>query len=178
MKGVILLGQREYTPEELEYLITCPKKIVNPPKKTRTLTNGHYRNCMDLSTVDNSHKFHVFMRKNVTFEENFTIGLNYIPREGGSQICLVRCNGPHGEHINDWYSGIPHYGYHIHKATAENINAGLKPEKFAVITTEYATYEEALLFFLKRCNIKDGERYFPRYKTIMLFPELGESNGK
>lgn len=167
------MSQREYTQKELEYLISCPKEIIKPPRKSMVLTNGHQRNDMDLCSVEGKEKFRVFMRKNAQFEENFSIGLDYIPSEGGQQICLVRCNGPHGEHTNDLFSSAPHTGYHIHKATAENINAGLKPEKFAIITTEYATYDEALFFFLKQCNIKGSEKYFKRHKTIMLFPELG-----
>jgi hypothetical protein len=50
-RGVILLSQREYTQKELEYLISCPKEIIKPPRKSMVLTNGHQRNDMDLCSV-------------------------------------------------------------------------------------------------------------------------------
>lgn len=165
------MSQREYTPEELEYLITCPKEIVNPPKQTMTLTNGHYRNSMDLCSVDGKHKFHVYMRKNEKFQENFSIGLEYCPNDGTPNITLLRCNGPHGEHINDWKIDEHFFGYHIHIATAENINSGLRPEKNAVLTNSYATFEDALSYFLNRCNIIGAEKYFVKYNQITLFPD-------
>lgn len=163
--------QKEYTKEKLEYLITCPKEIVKPHRKDMALIDWNYRNNMDLCSEDGEERFHVFMRKHMKFEENFSIGIDHIPSKGGSQICLMRCNGPHGGHANDFFSYPHHAKCHIHKATAENITAGLRPERFAKITTEYATYDEALFFFLKRCNIKGSERYFPRHKINPLFAE-------
>lgn len=171
------MNQRKYTQEELDYLVTCPKEIVKPPRQTMAVDRGSYRNDMDLcSSEDSKEKFHVFMRKNERFEENFSIGLNYIPSEGGLQICLLRCNGPHGEHTNDLLSGKHHCGYHIHAATAENINAGFRSEKYALIVTEYINYDEALHYFLKRCNIIGSEKYFLKYITKKLFSELGDEH--
>lgn len=66
----------------------------------------------------------VFMRKNVYFEENFSIGLMYQATDEPSSITLLRMNGAHGKHTNNWPQDHPHYGCHIHIATEENLNLG------------------------------------------------------
>jgi hypothetical protein len=40
--------------------------------------------------------------------------------------------------------------------------AGLKPESGATETRAYASYEEALDFFMEKCHIVGAERYFPK----------------
>jgi len=45
-------------------------------------------------------------------------------------------------------------------ATAAAIEAGLRPESFTAHTEEFATFEEAIAYFCKRCNIRDAESYF------------------
>jgi len=56
-----------------------------------------------------------------------------------------------------------HSYYHIHKASAESINNGLKPESNIFRTNEYASLEEAIQFFLREVNISitDRREYFP-----------------
>ncbi|MBI5526713.1 MAG: hypothetical protein HY897_10310 [Deltaproteobacteria bacterium] len=102
-------------------------------------------------------KFHVFMRINEKFQENFSIGLEYVPSDEPGNIVLLRFNGPHGEHVL-----YPHHAhYHIHEAKVDAIAAGLKPERYAVVTTDYASYPEALAAFLRRINLGDADRHFP-----------------
>lgn len=149
----------EFTQDKIDSLIKCPKIITKPPKKNMILHEGHYRNHMELESKDGQHKFFVFMRKNEMFEENFSIGLEYLSPDG-TRLCLVRFNGPHGEHINDFDFDNPHLNYHIHIAKEENIIKGLKPEKYAEVTRKFATFDEALLYFLDFCNITDKDKYF------------------
>ena len=51
----------------------------------------------------------------------------------------------------------------IHRADAAPLDSGLKAERRATKTTEYASYEEALPFFLKLINLDEGDvrNYFP-----------------
>lgn len=162
---------RQYTQEEIDALIKCPKTISNnnPPRKAMALEKGHYRNGMDLQSLDGKNKFQVYMRKNAKFEENFTIGLDYIPADGSGRITLLRCNGPHGGHINTWEFESPHFGHHIHIAKADNINDGLKSDIYAEVTQKYSTYFDALFYFLKYCNIQGYEKYFTMIRQLRLF---------
>lgn len=43
------------------------------------------------------------------------------------------------------------------------MNAGLKPEKYAALTTDYASYEEAVPYFVKLINLDSAEmrKHFP-----------------
>jgi hypothetical protein len=142
--------------QEIEKLIDCPKRIIESPKKDLQLVNGHWRNDMKLQSNDGEYDFSVFMRKNEDFEENFSIGLIYNPRDVRGDIPLLRCNGPHGPHVLFDH----HDRFHIHKAEQENLASGMRAERTAYITKEYASYQDALGFFLKKCNIINAEQYF------------------
>ncbi len=142
--------------QEIEKLIDCPKRIIESPKKELQLVNGHWRNDMKLQSDDGEYDFSVFMRKNEDFEENFSIGLIYNPRDVRGDIPLLRCNGPHGPHV----LFDRHDRFHIHKAEQENLASGMRAERTAYITKEYASYQDALGFFLKKCNIINAEQYF------------------
>ena len=96
------------------------------------------------------------MRKNVDFVENFSIGLTYKPRDIRGEIALLRCNGPHGPHVMFDH----HNRFHIHKADQENLASGIRAERTAYITNKYASFQDALGYFIKKCNIIDAEKYF------------------
>ena len=49
----------------------------------------------------------------------------------------------------------------MHRAHAEMIEAGLRPEGVATTAKDFASYEEAVQYFLRAANIKDAEVYFP-----------------
>lgn len=144
------------TDRDIRDLIACPKNITEAPKQKMTKYRGHLRNRMKLRSEDGSHEFIVFMRINEDFDENFSIGLKYTPKDQKGEIDLIRCNGPHGLHI----SFDHHTEFHVHIARVENIEKGIRPERDAEITTEYVTYQEALSFFIKTCNIRDASQYF------------------
>ena len=144
---------------EIERLIACPKEIMVPPKREMTLYRGHWRNDMKLQEQGGDNIFSAFMRKNADFEENFSIGLIHQPRGVKGEIVLIRLNGPHGPH----FLFDHHDRYHIHIADGENMEAGLKEERKAFITDEYASFPEALAYFIKRCRILNTEDYFPSY---------------
>jgi len=156
--------------EEIQFLISCPKKITSPPKQKNILSQGHYRNGMELYSEDGEHRFTVFMRVSEAFEENFSIGLRYHPSDDPERIILLRCNGPHGEHRNSLDGRNSHYWtYHIHFAKEIIIKKGLRSESFAEETNDYSNYSDALAFFLQYCNIKNHAKYFRHIAQPSLF---------
>lgn len=113
--------------------------------------------------------FRVFMRQSIDFAENFSIGLDYVPRDGSGRLCLIRCNGPHGPRSVGPLETIPHFAFHIHLAKEENIIQGSRPERGGEITKEFASYDDALRYFLRRCNVEGWDKHFPNLVNGSLF---------
>ncbi|MCX6640793.1 MAG: hypothetical protein NTW14_09975 [bacterium] len=151
----------EYTQELIDQLIKCSKQIVVPPKREMKSEKGHLRNDMELQSSDGELKFTIFMRRNVDFRENFFIGLEYWPQDERGSICLLRCNGPHGDFISMAELPQSHFVYHIHQAKPENIINGVRAERGGEGTDNFASFEEALNFILKYANITNALEYFP-----------------
>src|SRR2546430_1685956 len=102
---------------QIDQLINCDKKIVTHTTGWRLPAwkpdRGHHRIALELQSTDEEFLFNAFGRYNSQFEENFSFGLLYIPKHEKGSYEIVRCNGPHGEHLQ-----YPHHvHYHIHKAT-------------------------------------------------------------
>jgi hypothetical protein len=149
-----------YTQAYLEQLITCAKEVLGAPRKDMVLVHGSWRNDMELQALEGRHRFHVFMRRNDDFTDEFSIGLEFLPADGTPRFALMRCNGPHG-HV----AGVadhPHYDFHIHKADAFLLESGESPLRKQEHTEAYGSYEQALRYFLTTVNIQLWERYFPR----------------
>ena len=147
-----------FTDELLANLISCPKIIVDAPKRTIAV-RGSDKIKFSLESSDHNHSFIGFISKNQTFQENFSIGLVYNPKDEKGKIVLMRVNGPHGPTEN-----MPHHsGPHVHLATADRINSGLKPEGSIEINVPYISIEEAIQYYVKRINIDiiDIHKYFP-----------------
>jgi hypothetical protein len=105
-------------------------------------------------------EFRVFMRVHDEFNENFSIGLVYLPKDGSGELVLLRCNGPHGEFNRIFDPSSLHTEFHVHRATEQAIRAGLRAEQFASRSSQYASYREALAWFVREVNI-DPANYFP-----------------
>lgn len=156
-----------WTQAELETLVACDKRTIDPPKKSMRLELGSYRNEASLESLDGQLSFRVFFRQNAKFPENFTVGLDFLPRDEPGSICLLRCNGPHGPHLL-W----PHHThFHIHKVKAGNVNEGRKSEAFAEVTASYASFEEAIRHFGTLCGITDWHLHFQDLQQL-LFKDL------
>ena len=140
------------------------------------LDRGSLRNDFRLESEEDSAndktKFSAFMRINESFPENFSIGLMVYPKDQSGSFCLLRYNGPHGDHVNDLLDPHPHVGFHIHEARAESIESGFSPERFAELTDDFGSYEEALIHFLKRTNVINIDQYFD-IRQLPLFPGTG-----
>jgi hypothetical protein len=153
---------------ELENIISEEKIVSVPPKKDFKEESQHLRNDFGLTSSDGTRKFSVFLRKNKNFQENFSIGLVYCLPEGG-EVPLIRLNGNHGEVVEDILRPSPHFGYHIHKITPEELDRGLAEPKFSNETKEYASFEQALAYFCKLVNIKNAGEYFTSIGQTNLF---------
>jgi len=148
-----------YMDDELTRLIGCEKRITQTPKREMRTEGQMQRNEMELESLEGKHAFRVFMRQSLQFAENFSIGMDYLPKDEPGSFCLLRCNGRHGGH-----KVHPHHLHcHIHHSRAEDINAGLRVERHIEPTTEYAAFRDALRYFLLRVNVQtpDLAQYFP-----------------
>jgi len=155
LKGI--LAMKTYTDEEIFALIKCPKIIADPPSKQMKEERGHRRSGMTLRSKDNQFEFRVFMRQSLAFEEDFSVGLDYIPRDEAGSLCLFRCNGKHGGH-----QAHPHHlSYHIHTVKAEDVNAGIRLERHIEITAEYASFFDAIGHFIALIAVEGAEKYYP-----------------
>jgi hypothetical protein len=153
--------------EMIQELIACEKKITDPPKKEAVLKNRSFRNDMKLSVPDGSSSFSVFFRKSEDFNVDFSIGLIYLSKEGKSYT-IFRCNGPHGETVYDYGSQTPHNDYHTHTILPGH-SIAMEPS----VTKAYGTYQDAIAYFIKRCNITGAGEHFPFLtKSSILQKEL------
>lgn len=160
------------TDSEVLRLIRISKTIESKsPAVGYTEVDGQKRCDMELkATAEGDPRFSVFIRQNLKFNENYSIGLRHFtgdPRLGS--IVLVRYNGPHGE-----YSRHPdgHYAApHIHRITANEIASGSShpQEKHREVTDRYSTFDQALFVFFNDINVVDYEKYFPSLGQMSLF---------
>jgi hypothetical protein len=155
--------QMSYTEQEITRLIKCPKTVLDAPRREMKAVDGFRRNDLSLIAVGVPGYFYVFTRQTEDFPENFSIGLRYDPKNGNGDIILLRCNGPHGPYNNGADPNHPHWDFHVHRASQEAIESGFRAEKHAEKALEFASFEEALPYFLKEINVEeqDVETYFP-----------------
>lgn len=157
---------------QIQALLSSEKKITkkSPPKGYKQEDN--HRRC-DLSMTSASSEgqvFSVFIRQNIQFEENFSIGLRYKTesRELGT-ITLIRYNGAHGEksHSEDGHYNKPH----IHRLVLGEMAPGSNQpqESQRESTDRYHTFEDALLVFFEDMNITNWLEYFSNIKQRKLF---------
>jgi hypothetical protein len=156
---------KQFTDEELDHLLKCPKKTTTAPKKMMRIEGKHKRNDLKVESVDGLHRFEIFIRQNTEFEENFSVGLIYISSEEARSFTLLRCNGKHGgTNVN------PHHAYfHIHRATAQDLNNDINAERSTETTSEYASLPEALAYFFRLIRLNDASDHFPNLGQKPLF---------
>lgn len=149
------------THQEIERLIQLPKTVhFRKPAKGYREENGHRRCDLDLHTTPDGLKFKVFIRQNIKFDENFSIGLRYITdNDTLGTVTLIRYNGPHKEpsHPSDSH----HCKYHIHRLTSAEIASGnFQPQERArEITTRYGSFEEAVAVFFVDIKVSNTDQH-------------------
>lgn len=156
----ILIKGFKMTCDEIEKLITLPKKIIEISSKDLKEENKHFRQDLRLQSLESNDYFRMFTRKHKDFPEDFSIGLDLLPNTP-----LLRCNGPH-DVTKDTLKPNPHYGYHIHKLSEEGLEKDLKKLSLSEITTAFSSYNEALRYFIKITNIINAEDYFNIEPTL------------
>jgi hypothetical protein len=123
------------TDEEIDRLITIPKKIIQYPTKDDKSEGQHLRNDMRLLSNDGIYGFRVFFRRHAVFPEAFSVGLRYNPSDLKGEITLIRCNSVH----NSSRRWDHHKCSHIHKVTARDLREGRQRESEITETNEYNT---------------------------------------
>ena len=150
--------------QHIQDLISQPKRIVEKDPARGYREEHRQRRCdLQLERVsDRNLCFSVFVRQNLTFIENFSVGLRY--RTGNPSVptvTLMRYNGPHGE-----FSTQPDQHYarpHIHRVTEVELSSGsaYPQEKHRALTDRYSTFEECLRTFFADASVQNYSDYFP-----------------
>ena len=130
----------------------------------------HFRKDFELTSIDGKRSFGVFIRRNKLFTENFSIGLLYFLPEGGS-VQLIRMNGNHGQVVKNVIAPDPHYDFHVHRITVDQMDRGLSDPEYGEKTDTYASFEQAMQYFLNVVQIKDAESHFPPHDQMNLFEQ-------
>ena len=158
---------RLFDATELEQLITCSKRVQQPPRRDMISEGKMLRNDMTLVSSDGRHAFRAFFRISQEFRENFSLGLIYILATDPGSFVLLRCNGQHGGTV-----AHPHHAhFHIHRCSAEDLNQGILEPRRIELTTAYASFIQAQIYFLNTINLEDRFQYFPKLQQGNLFPE-------
>ena len=160
------------TDNDIAGLIYLPKTIeTKSPAAGYREVHGQRRCDLDLrATSEDGPSFSVFVRQNLMFSENYSIGLRYFTgdRRLGS-LTLVRYNGPHGEYSRhpDGHFAKPH----IHRITEDEIASGSSEpqEQNREITNKYSTFDQALFIFFSDIAAVNFERHFPNLSQLRLF---------
>ena len=113
---------------------------------------------------DGGHTFKVFMRKNLEWIEDFSIGLMLVAPDG--EYVLTRYNGSSHKHTNhlEREAGNQEHSFrdrcHIHVSTERYQRRRGKEEGYAAATTAYASFETAIeAFFSANGFVKPPDAY-------------------
>ena len=85
IKILFILLSMIFTDELIDELVDCPKKVVDAPKDSG-VGRGSRKIKFFLESVDGQHSFSGFISKNLTFQENYSIGLVFNPKEEKGKI--------------------------------------------------------------------------------------------
>ena len=152
---------RLYTDDELESFRTMPKKVTNPrarwSEKPSKMPVHSQRSFKAFGAGKDQLRFEIYQRQNLLDKSDYSCGIAYISLDG-SRLTLGRYNGPGHEHGNIVFQT------HIHRATAEAIASGKKPEREAEETNRYVTLEGALACLIEDYSVMgiQAERDQPR----------------
>jgi hypothetical protein len=157
-------------------LIGCDKVIIDAPTRDFKEEYRHSRKDFRLQAAnDPKLLFSVFMRQSLEFAEDFSLGLVYLS-EDGKRMTMIRYNGQHDQSNDPYDLAKPHFQYHIHKATPENLNNGRYSKHPAIATRLYASFTEATQEFLTAIGLRtqDIAKHFPGMDSLPLFRDRGE----
>lgn len=141
------MTSRLYSDDELDELRTMRKRVTNPGARWANKPGHRQRNLKLIGVDDDTVRFEVYQRQNVSDENDFSCGIAYIPT-GGRRLTLARYNGP--SHVH----GDIAYQPHIHRATASAIAAGKKPESDTTETDEFTTLDGAFACLIRDLHLE------------------------
>ena len=146
---------------DINTLITCPKRIERKKRPQFRKEYRHYRMSIKLTCSESNYKMSMFLRRLVDFPEDFSVGLRLEgPNDIKEQdIVLVRYQGPHGGQSAEKSSTDLHNTYHIHEYTQNDIDCRRKNASYKE-EGSFSSFEEAVIMFMKRCNIDDPNGIF------------------
>jgi hypothetical protein len=156
-----------YSQEELDALVNCQKRVTDPPRREMKAENGYFRSDFRLESLDGERQFVGFLRQSAAFPENFSVGLDYQPKDEG-RFPLLRLNGKHGDANFSFDPAHPHNDTHLHRITAEDLEAGIIRARHATTCGEYASFEEAVGYFVKLLSTVDDGGCFDRFRQLNL----------
>ncbi len=164
-----------FTPLSIDELISCEKQIIEAPSRDFKEENRHRRRDMRLQDMGvGKRMFSVFIRPSLEFAEDFSLGLVYLSQDG-KRMTMIRYNGQHDQSNDPYDLEKKHFQYHIHRATAENLNNGRYAKHPASVTRDYASFEEATTEFLQVIGLRTGDisTHFPGMDSLPLFRTRG-----
>ena len=152
---------------DIEELITCEKIIERKRRPEFKEEARHYRMNIDLRCVGVDVKMIMFLRRLKDFPEDFTVGLRLVgPNEIKEQdIALVRFQGPHGGQSLQKSIKDLHNSFHIHEYTQDDMDKRRKRASYKE-DAQFGSFEEAIICFMERCNIKDPNGIFEAEKQM------------
>ena len=137
------MATKLYSDDELAELQALSKVVTNPGARWVDKPGHRQRNFQLLAGDDEEIAFAIYQRLSVLDESDFSCGIAFLP-PGDTRLTLARYNGP--SHIHGEIDFRPH----IHRATAQAIAAGRKPESEADETDRFTTLDGAF-----RCLLED-----------------------
>ena len=147
-RGMVI---RRYTEAELGELRSMPKRVTNPRtrwlEKPRARPSHRQRNFAAIGERDETIRFAIYQRRNLTGDDDFSCGIALRPPDG-PPLTLARYNGASHAH------GDIAWRPHIHRATEAAIAAGRKPESEAEETGRYETIEGAMACLVEDFNVR------------------------
>lgn len=161
---------------EIDSLINIEKTITNKRRPDFALNNRNYKMNITLEAEGDT-EFRMFIRQLVDFPEDFTVGLRIESpnKYSESTLVLLRFQGPHGGQSSTKSHDDLHNNYHIHIYTEEDYNAKRNKASYANKSTSFSSLEEAIVEFMKYCNITDPNNIFKteQWKSKQIAMDLG-----
>lgn len=154
---------------EIDGLISEPKRIAraNPTHGMKPDGRNEKKN-LDLVSVDGNHRFDVFIRKNLSLIEDFSVGLIYKSNQKElGDVMLIRFNGSHGQ--SDWSESRHYSAFHIHTITEDFLRKGIREPKNITLTDRFSSLDQALTEFFSNIAVEAWQAHFPELKQMPMF---------
>ncbi len=164
--------------EDIFNLIKCKKILLQDPPMERSNTqfeetNGQKVLKIELVAEDQKNiRYFMHIRQSIFAPENYSVPLTLIMPT--KNICLFRCNGPHGEPDN---RNEFHTRAHIHTCKPEDLISKKLTDPSLRELAPYFSLKGAIEHFVSICNIMNIAPYLPKeiaFLKQMTFEDYGK----